>query len=278
MCRILLIKNLQEWKIDSQLLEDLDLSQGGDGIGMGYFEDNEPRKVVIPISSTRHMINAATKTLNQLKERGIIQVLYHTRLVSRGAKILENLHPFLMKIGEPINKKAWFCHNGTISNLGKVKDNKGDWSDTRTFAKLLNGLPWETIQLNFNDNQYEVFVLLTEDGKFYKFQEKTYETKKIVDTETPIEHSPVRTFSGYSSIDYYDDAYDYYQDHVLDLYGHGAAGRNNFGNRMGSSSSSRNINKKFPALPPANSTKNSSTKTTTSKNMHGVDDWHDRIF
>jgi len=270
MCRILLIKNLQEWTIDNQLLEDLDYSQGGDGIGMGWFENNEPRKAVIPISTTRHMINAATKVLTQLKESGIVQVLYHTRMVSRGAKILENLHPFLMHIGEPLNKKAWFCHNGTITGIGKIKDGSGDWSDTRTFAKMLNGLSWETIQLNFDDNQYETFALLTEDGQFFKFQEKAYENKKIADTETPIEHSPVRTFSGYNNIGYYGDDYDYYQDEMLDAYSGNAFGR---GNSHGNTHNSRSLNNNFPKLPPA-----TTKKPIVTKEEIEYDEWRNRFF
>ncbi|MCK9556340.1 hypothetical protein M0R36_11120, partial [bacterium] len=185
----------------------------------------------------------------------------HTRMTSRGAKNLDNIHPFLINLGPPMNKKAWFCHNGTISSVGKIKDKEGEWSDTRTFAKMLNSLPWEIIKMNLEDNPNETFVLLNQDGEFMKFQERVYDGKRIVDTEGPIEHSPTRIVNNSNiSYGYNSSVCDHYRD---DYYKNG-----------------RNI---FPYSSSNNSGKKENTNINHSNvnNKNGIDDdynWHDALY
>ncbi len=131
MCRLSFItKNFKNEKFIKELFVDLNKSAGGDGIGLGWFENGIPN-ILKGVKLTSE--EAAQKVCRINSDIGI---LFHCRRASVGPITDPNCHPYIY--GESIT-----AHNGHIDGAGVLKlmllENIDKYiSDGWTLDKLLS--------------------------------------------------------------------------------------------------------------------------------------------
>jgi predicted glutamine amidotransferase len=166
MCRLALInKNIKDIKLLTELFTKLNDSMGGDGLGLGWFENGMP---TITKGVKFSPIEAAQKVCSITSDNGI---MFHCRRASVGPIDDINCHPYIFD-------KEITMHNGHLEGSSVLKlmmlENLDKYSaDGWTMEKLSHSTDSEIMAYFIHKRGFEIVSLLNCGTVITNYPEQT---------------------------------------------------------------------------------------------------------